>query len=66
VSLPLHEFNWKKEVLQASEPVLVDSWASWCPACRAMNHVIGPLARYGLVRISQDSFEFHPHPAARP
>ena len=23
----LHEFNWKKEVLQASEPVLVDFWA---------------------------------------
>ncbi len=28
----LHEFNWKKEILQASEPVLVDFWASWFAA----------------------------------
>jgi len=25
----LHEFNWKKEVLQASDAVLVDFGASW-------------------------------------
>src|ERR1700735_3464567 len=41
----LHEFNWKKEVLQASEPVLVDFWAAGCAPCRAMNPAIETLGR---------------------
>jgi thioredoxin-like negative regulator of GroEL len=39
----LHEFNGKKEVLQASEPVPVDFWVSWRPPCRPMNPVMETL-----------------------
>jgi thioredoxin 1 len=41
----LHEFNWKKEVIDSAEPVLVDFWASWCPPCLAMNPTVESLAK---------------------
>jgi thioredoxin 1 len=52
----LHEFNWKKEVLQAAEPVLVDFWASWCPPCRAMNPTVEALAReFKVCKVNVDT-----------
>lgn len=52
----LHEFNWKKEVLQSSEPVLVDFWASWCSPCRAMNPTIEALARdFKVCKVNVDN-----------
>src|SRR5690348_4142812 len=53
----LHEFNWKREVLQATEPVLVDFCASLgCPPCRAMNPVIEALARgFKVCKVNVDT-----------
>lgn len=59
--ITLTKENFAKEVLQATEPVLVDFWADWCGPCRMMSPIVDEIAeeesgvRVGKVNVDDEA-----------
>jgi thioredoxin 1 len=54
--------EFKTEVLQANQPVLVYFWASWCGPCRLMSPVINWAAVTYSDRLKVVKMEVDPNP----
>jgi thioredoxin 1 len=59
--------TFEKDVLKASEPVVVDFWAEWCAPCRAIAPALEEISKSlaGKVKIVKLNVDENPSTAAK-
>jgi thioredoxin 1 len=58
----VNDQNFESEVLNSSEPVLVDFWAEWCGPCKMMSPLVDELATEmnGKIKVVKLNIEENP------
>ncbi len=64
--LHFNDENFKTEVIESDDPVLVDFWAEWCAPCKLIGPVVEELATEykGKVKIGKCNTEESPQAMA--
>lgn len=59
---PVNDADFESQVLQATEPVLVDFWAAWCAPCRMIAPVVEQVARElgGRIKVMKMDIDANP------
>jgi thioredoxin 1 len=63
----IDDLNFEREVLESSEPYLLDFSAQWCSPCRALDPIIESIAQeyQGKLRVGRLDIDSSPAVAAR-
>jgi len=63
MSISVTDQNFKSEVIDSSEPVIVDFWAEWCGPCKMMSPIVDEMSNElaGKVKVVKINIDENPN-----